>query len=347
MYLAVVHKDKMRRRLRGMGGLRESAAAASALETGEEADDVLMLSRRRLDGANVRRQLQRHQSSKRGSMRFLQSMRFWESIRPKGRNSSISSSPSAALDYNGGHTSQHPQHRLDAREKMMDQKRLLSMRCEASRSMRRQRNGPSLIDWLKEEPKAAAAAIKDKKIPWRRKPDKLQRKNLQRMEQAPDSVSIQDEVDADMDAGADADEVVYRGIPNNTKPSKKQNKKTTKRWRLWLPNQKEPIELVHPNSSFEGEASTCSSPGYSKRTNPLPAHVQLKQSLARQQKQTLSERGSRHLERQLDSSEHDGDNDVHRSFQCPIRASRRLLWTDSVTFCVSPFSESPVPNMSK
>ncbi|CAB9530032.1 expressed unknown protein [Seminavis robusta] len=347
---------------------KTSLAAERALDAGEEVEDTLWVGSGRFDGAAVRRQLAQHKSIRAGSQHLLQSMKFWESLRFGGggrRNSSDDARDSSGrreLEYpttpttpstsNHGRGVGHRmrslfQHHHDLAQNLVDgcplqrdhyqlqrANQLLSMRCEASRSMRRQRGGGNqLMQWVMDETKSPIQTMQATTkfgFPFfghnNDRQQVLQRKNLELMEQQQQEQNnylqtgiptySSDDNGLDTSEQGDQADTSLRSSHNNTyqstgstqpplQPRKSQTKpkKKKRKWRLWLPHRKEPIDLVHPASSQDSEgSSTLSSNMVYRGHSKLPADVQLKQQLAKAQKRRTVNRGSRHLESQLENS---------------------------------------------
>ena len=371
-------------------------AAERALQDGEDVEDTLWVGSGRFEGSLVRRQLLQAstKSSRRvgGSQQLLQSMRFWESLRSSARRPSrvddsvrftagphtqrvssqvsrkisgmftnASKSPlQSHLDNYAIATGSHNGH-LSRQEQLQRANALLSMRCEASRSMRRQRgNHHAIRQWMDDhKPTLNAPPMPmppKPKLPFLQnllkssqnsqvQPAELQSKNLQQLMEQQQGIpgtttlpsTFQDFPGVTNSSGrqkAPNSSLFMRGSNNtqhsnqNTKISiashnsnqstnKKNDKKKKKKWRLWLPNWNQPIDLVHP-SQQEQEISVETEPEIS----PLPAHVQLKQQLARKQRRGTANRGSRNLGDHLDNSTSFGQGSSSNASNSHINSNR-------------------------
>jgi hypothetical protein len=142
-------------------------------------------------------------------------------------------------------------------EQLQASRQLLSMRCEASRSMRRRRGTQTLLHWMHQEP--LEANNKRRIIPF------LNSSSNHSKEQTEDQAS-----------------------PEEDTP--KQPKREPK-WRLWMPISRE--DLLPSNSAEYSNASSSSSHLFPQQ--PEPALVLRKQLLEKSQRRQLLQKASRNL----------------------------------------------------
>jgi hypothetical protein len=235
--------QRLSRSLGNPSHVNSSVAAERALDAGDEMEDALWLGSGRLDGSMVRRQLR---SSRRisgigiGSQRFLQSMRFW------GSNYNSNNNNSKAM------TSLSLSIALTREQQLMASIQLLSMRCEASQSIRRRRGTPT-----------ASRTI----MQWIPDPTDLKPKGLPRLHLWNTAITC----------SASCEQA-----PRLSSPKADPNPSGRKKWRPWLPNTKKTIQPTYSEDSY-ASASSSSQVQLQSRT-PDPAKVlrqQLRQSLPR------------------------------------------------------------------